>query len=356
MKVTFHNKAVTGILTILPEQEIYFENEISNYAFPEKQTMRLKKVMGFKKHRIAKPETASSDMAVFGMNHLFQKGLLKKEEIGGLIVVTAIPDHFLPHVSNIVQGECGLSKETLCIDLPQGCCGFLLGLIQGFMMLDYMGDKKVVLLNSDVLSHKVSKKDRKSYPLIGDGATITILENKTGVHDISTILETDGTQRKIAWIPAGGSRIPSTSETARLCDDGEGNFRSLDNLRMDGNGVFLFVQTEMPPVIEEILSLTGWSKEEVDWFLCHQPNQFVLRKLAEKLGVPYEKVPMNVVENFGNASGASIPMAITLNLEEQMTQKLQKCCIVAFGTGMTWGAMTAELGNMDFCEMVVSNY
>ena len=80
----------------------------------------------------------------------------------------------------------------------------------------------------------------------------------------------------------------------------------------------------------------------------------MLRKLAEKVGIPYEKVPMNIVEAFGNPSGASIPLLITYNLAEQMLTKRQLCCLSAFGGGLTWGAMTIELGGMDFCEMLYS--
>jgi len=356
MRTVFHNKQISGILTVLPENDIPFEDEIGNYSFPEKQTMRLKKVMGYEKHSIAKPETAASDMAVYGMRHLLKRGLLSREEIGAVIVVTVTPDYFIPHVSNIVQGECGLSCDTLCMDLPQGCCGFLLGLLQGFMALDYLPGKKAVVINSDVLSHKVSKRDRKSYPLAGDAATITVLEHSETADDIYFNLKMDGGQRGIVIIPAGGSRKPCSAETAEMHDDGEGNWRSEDNLRMDGNRVFTFVQTDVPSMVNETLEYAGVNKDDIDWFLCHQPNRFVLRKLAEAIQVPYEKVPMNIVENFGNASGASIPMAITHNLGEQMCSRLQRCCLVAFGSGMAWGAVATEMGNMRFCEEIRSDF
>lgn len=356
MKTVFRDKRIKGILTVLPEQEIPFEDEVGNYAFPEKQTMRLKKVMGYGKHRIAKDSTTTSDLAVYAMNHLIQKNLLDPNEVGALIVSTITPDYFVPHVSNIIQGECNLPVSALCIDLPQGCCGFLVGLIQGMMMLDYLEDgQKVVLINGDVLSHKVSKHDRKSYPLVGDAATVTILERAPGSGEIHVNLNMDGKQRNVVTIPAGGCRLPCSPETAALYTDSDGNQRSQENLCMDGNRVFAFVQTDVPPVVTETLEFAGWNQDEVDWFLCHQPNRFVLRKLAESLKVPYEKVPMNIVENFGNASGASIPMAITCNLADMLKTKLQRCCLVSFGSGMAWGAITLELGHLAFCETICSD-
>lgn len=355
MRCCFHNKKISGIVTVLPEREIYFDDEITNYHFPERQSIRLKKTMGYEKHRLAKNDTTSSDLAIFGMKYLIERELLNPNEIGALIVSTITPDYFIPHVSNIVQGECALPQSVFCIDLPQGCCGFLMGLAQGMMILDHVQDKKVVLINSDVLSHKVSPQDRKSYPLVGDAATITVLENALNVPDVRVLLETDGSRRDIVLIPAGGMRMPSTPETSVLQDDGEGNFRALDNLRMDGNAVFQFVQNDVPPLVDTALAYANWDKENVDAFLCHQPNRFVLRKLAERLNIPYEKMPMNIVENFGNASGASIPMTITYNLAEEMTtERLMRCCLVSFGSGMTWGVITAELGAMKFCEMIES--
>ena len=149
--------------------------------------------------------------------------------------------------------------------------------------------------------------------------------------------------------------MPCTAQTAEMQPDADGNIRCLDNLRMDGSAVFEYVQQDAPPIILETLAQAGLVKEQIDWFLFHQPNRFMLRKLAEKLGVPYEKVPMNVVESFGNPSGASIPLCITHNLTDVMKNERSLCCLSAFGSGLACGTITMELGKMDFCEMLYSN-
>lgn len=355
MKTVFHGKKISGILTVLPETESFFEDEAENYSFPVKQTMRLKKVMGYEKHRVAKPETSSSDMSLYGMRYLLENGLLRPEEVGAIICVTLTPDHFVPHTSNIIHGSFDFSQDVVCMDILQGCCGFLMGVMEGFALLSCMPDKKVVLFNTDVISHKVSKRDRNSYPLVGDATTVTILENDPNASDLHFVMRTDSLRRDIVKIPAGGSRLPCSPETGEMKDDGEGNFRSLDNLRMNGSEVFRFVQEDVPPLINEALSDAGWDKDEVEYFFFHQPNRFMLRKLAEKLGVPYEKVPMDIVEQFGNTSGATVPMTITHACPELMCEGLHKVCMSAFGSGMTWGVLTGEIGNMDFCRMIVSD-
>lgn len=356
MKTIFHGKKITGILGVLPQNEVLFEDEMGNYTFPEKQTLRLKKVMGYEKHRIVKKTTASSDLCVFGLKHMLQKGLVDRAEIGAVVVVTSTPDHQIPTVSNIIQGECDLDNDVICIDISQGCTGFLHGLMHSFMLLEHLGNKKVALFTVDTLSKKVSSRDRNSYPLIGDAAGITIIENDTKAKDIYFNMYNDGRRREALLIPAGGSRLACSVETAIMRDvDNDGNLRSLDNLKMMGSEVFTFVQTEVPPLIEETLKFSGQSKEEIDWYLFHQPNKFMLKKLAEKLGVPYEKVPMNIVENFGNPSGASIPINIVHNLGQGILDTTYNCCLSGFGSGLTWGAMTVELGGMEFCEMLISD-
>ena len=176
MITKFRGKRISSMLGILPETVGIFDDEVSNYSFPPKQTMRLKKIMGYDRHRLAKDTSTVSDFAVYGLRYMLENNWIKKEDIGAVITVTLCPDHFVPHISNIVQDKCGLDTDIMCFDIAQGCCGFLVGLMQAFMLLEHT-DKKIVLINGDVLSHKVSKKDRNDYPLIGDGASITVLEN-----------------------------------------------------------------------------------------------------------------------------------------------------------------------------------
>ncbi|MHC1773550.1 MAG: ketoacyl-ACP synthase III [Flexilinea sp.] len=356
MRTIFSGKKITGILSILPQKEVSFNDEIGNYSLPSKQTLKLKNVMGFEKHRIVHDSTATSDLCVAGLQYLLDNNLITKDEIGGIIVVTTTPDHLIPPVSNIIHGKFGFDKEVVCLDISQGCVAFLIGLMQAFMLLDRINNKKMMVFTADVLSKRVSQQDRNSYPLIGDGAAITIVENDLSAKDIFFISYNDGSRRDALIIPAGGSRLPCSIETSIRRDiANDGNLRALDNLTMNGSDVFTFVQTEVPPLIEETVTYAGKTKSEIDWFLFHQPNKFMLKKLAERLGVPYEKVPMNIVENYGNPSGASIPFCITHNLSSLMKQEEFLCCLSAFGSGLSWAAMVLELGKLDFCEMLISD-
>ena len=349
-------KKITGLLSVVPEKIVKFEDEIYNYTFPPKQTLRLQKVMGFKQHRIVKPETATSDLCIEGLKYILANNWLKKEDIGAIVVACSYPDHFIPPVSTIIHGYFNLSEDVFCIDMSQGCVGFLMALTEGFMLLDYLKEKKVIVFSSDVLSKLVSKHDRNSYPLVGDAAGIAVLENCEESADIYTIVYNSGMMKDALRIPAGGSRLPYSDQTSHMKDmDNDGNLRSLNNLTMQGADVFTFVQTKVPPMINDLLEYASVNKKDISYYLFHQPNKFMLKKLAEKIGIPYEKVPMNVVEEFGNSSGACIPVCATYNIPELLKAEVHKYCLSAFGSGLTWEAMVMDLGRLDFCEMFISN-
>jgi 3-oxoacyl-[acyl-carrier-protein] synthase-3 len=220
------------------------------------------------------------------------------------------------------------------------------------MLLDQDEIKKVVLLNADVLSRKVSKRDRNSNPLIGDGASVTIVEKSAEDSEIYGNIKMNGTGYDSLIIPAGGFKTPSTPETAKLYEDSAGNFRSLDNLVMKGDEVFNFIQREVPTMIEQLLQYAGRQKENVDYFFMHQPNKFILNKLADKLQVPREKMPSNIVEHFGNASGVSIPTAITFNLGESLKEGSYLICLAGFGVGLTWASVLMKAEKLSFNNLI----
>jgi len=349
---TYHNKRISGILSVLPHKEITFEEEMGNYNFSPAKSMKLKLAMGYNRHRIVEEGTNVSDLCVNGINYLLDNNLLKKEDISVLLLVTQSPEHFMPPTSNIIQGKLELGADVLCLDINQGCAGFIIGLMQAYMLLDQPCIKKVVLMNADLLSLKVSKQDRNSNPLIGDAATITIVERSEKPTIIQSVVNMNGKGAYTLQIPAGGFKMPCTPETAAMKEDENGNFRSLDNLVMKGDEVFNFVQTEVPPMIKELLEISGKTPEAIDYYFFHQPNKFMLHKLADKIGIPREKMPANIVENFGNSSGATIPVAVGFNLGNEAATNTYEVCFAGFGVGLTWAAIVQSLGKLTFNQII----
>ena len=355
MNFTFRRKRISGLLGVVPAHEQSFLEDMKQFEFPENRSRKLMDVMGYDRHRLVEPGVCVSDLAVNGLQHLFDRGLLGRDDFDALILVTQSPDHFMPPTSSVIQGRLGLKHDLFCLDINQGCAGFVVGLIQAFLLLEQESIRRVVLINADVLSRKTSPKDRNSYPLIGDAASITVVERDQADSVIHANLQMDGTRREALMIPAGGFRMPSSPDTAALEDVGDNNQRAKDHLRMDGSAVFNFVQVEVPPMIDSLLAFAGTSMDRVDWFLCHQPNRFMLQKLADKMKVPYAKMPMNIVEHFGNSSGVTIPMAIAFNLGERLGRERFFVCLAGFGVGLTWGSMLMTLGDLSFCELMTQS-
>ena len=352
MRFEYHDKRIAGVLTVIPKNCKTFDEEMENYQADKKRSRRLKMVMGYDRHHIAEEGVTASDLACFGLERLLSSGRLAKEEIGALVFMTQSPDYLLPPTSNVLQGRLGLGTDVFCLDINQGCAGYIIGLMQAFSLLDQLdSDKKVVLVNADVLSRKVSKADRNSYPLVGDAASVTLVERSQEPATIVGEVRMDGTRYDALIIPAGGARMPSAPETAVLHADAEGNRRALDHLVMKGGDVFNFVQTEVPPLVAEVLARAQLTKDDIDWYLFHQPNKFMVDKLAEAIDVPYEKMPSNIVTQFGNASGVTIPTNICSNIGARMTEETFQCCLAGFGVGLTWGAMVLDVGPLAFCEL-----
>ena len=353
MKINFSNKKITGILSILPSNEVMFEDEMHNYSFSEAKSLKLKQAMGFKSKRVVADDTTTSfDLVVAGLDYLFEDNLLDKSSIDALLFVSQSPEYIMPPTSNLLHGKYELDERVYCLDINQGCAGFIVGLQQAFMLLNNEGINKVVLCNADVLSPKVSKFDRNSNPLIGDAAAITIVENTSENTSIVGEIRMAGSGAMALNVPAGGARLPISTETSELYEDDFGNKRSKNHLVMQGDNVFNFVQTKVPEQIKNIIENSNDSVETIDYFLFHQPNRFMLQKLADKIGVSRDKLPSNVVENFGNSSGVTIPVVTTYNLGEELENTELKVCFSGFGVGLTWGTIIMNLGNLDFCKLI----
>jgi 3-oxoacyl-[acyl-carrier-protein] synthase-3 len=351
MKSVYQNKKISGIYTVVPANRVAFEDEVSNYLLPIDQSLRLKKVMGFGAHRIVKGQSCASDMAVAGLEDMFKRGLLQKESVSALLFISQTPDAPMPPTSNMIQGRLGLPQSTLCLDINQGCAGFIVGIMLGFALLDNPTCDSVILINADTLSRKCSPHDRNIYPMIGDAAAITVLKRSDDPIEAWASVNMDGSRAGALQIPAGGLRIPSSLDTAELIDLGDGNRRALDHFFMEGSDVFNFVITEVPKLIDELLIDSSKSKSEIEFFLFHQPNKFILQKLASQANIESTKMFSNIVEEFGNSSSATIPMNICHNLKDVVTERPVMVMMSGFGVGLTWGGIVTNLGKLDFCEL-----
>ena len=350
MKFKFTNKKISGILTVIPKNEVSFDDYADKFQSTPKQMKRLKEVMGFDKRRVAKNGVNFSDMAVFGIEKILSAEYIKKDEIGALILITQSPDYFLPPTTNIIQGRLNLSTDVYCLDINNGCAGYIVGLVQAFQLFEHITDKKILLLAGESCGERTSDKQNinttnRDTLLWGDAVSISVVENDLNRNSDVIFADVQAVGTKCLYI-----KCPEKS-FGEIATSQE--FVAVEYMKksvMNGGEVFKFTQVDVPPVIEKVLKDSCKSKAEIDWFLFHQPNKFMVENLAEILGIPLEKTPSNVVSKFGNAASATIPTNICLNLTPDILQKSFRVCMSGFGTGLTVGAMTMQLGPLNFCE------
>jgi len=345
------NKKISGILSVVPKNTVRFIDELDNYNLSKERGLEMQRTIGLYERRLVQDEECASDLCLYGLENLINNNFLKIEDIGAIIFVTQTPDHFMPPTSSIIQGKLNCSKDVLCFDINQGCAGYLYGLFQAFMLLDHI-DKKVLLLNGDTLSRRCCPYDRNIYPLIGDAGSITIVEKSDDQDEIYLNLQSDGTRYDWLIIPAGAFRKPSTEQTREIKLYPDGNKRSEEDFYMNGAGVFTFTQVDVPLTIKELFEKTNIRLEEIDYFMFHQPNRFMLQKLAKKLGVSEEKLPNNIVGKFGNSSSVSIPVNICWNIANILLERRLKICMSGFGVGLSWGTLIMNMGPLEFCSLV----
>lgn len=352
MQATLRGVKIRGLCATVPQQTFRFEDELKFFPFPEKTSRRLGRVMGFNEHRIADEKTTPCDLASYTMSYLFHQGWLRKDAVQGMVVVAQMADHPIPGNSKVIHGQLDLPQDVFCTDVYENCIGFISGL---YTACSYVaaGMDEVVLITTDAGACRANKLDRNTYPLCGDAAAAVVVSQSDDPDDvIHFMFRNHGARRDALLVPAGGCRMPATPETAKLTMDEMGNYRSLNSMHMDGTAVFQFVMESVPPLIDEICRYASISKNEIQYHLTHQPNRFMLEKLADLMQVPREILFNNIVENFGNSSSVTIPLNMAFNLGELLRQEQPLVCCSAFGAGLSLAAAVCRLGKLDFCELI----
>lgn len=261
-----------------------------------------------------------------------------KSEIGLILFVSHTTDYRLPATACVLQDKMGLSKDCLAFDVTLGCSGYLLGMGIGGSMLQTGTIKKALIMVGNTQSEYASYDDRSMYLLLGDAGTVTALEyNKNDYDEMDFNYMTDGAGRASVIVPDGGSRNPVNEKSFIQEDYGDGIRRTRLHEKMDGTEVFSFAIHNVPRNFQELSERINLNKEDVDYMLIHQANKFLCEKIRKKIGFPSEKCPYNIHE-FGNTSGATIPLLMVTNLKKELESKPLTLCMTTIGVGFSLGS------------------
>lgn len=347
----FKNVKISGIVTVVPQIEKSIDDEIGLYGGNEKQIERIKRSIGLDKRRVTDSNTTSTDLCHQAANKLIDGLKINKAEIDGLIFVTQTPDHFQPSNAAILHGRLGLEKHCASFDINLGCSGYVYGLWMAHMMIASGTCSKVLLLAGDTISKYVNPKDRSTAPLFGDAGSATLVEKSNSEQEAFFSLHTDGAGHEFIKVPAGGFRRPSTPDTAIAREDTEGNWRSQDDIYMNGGEVFNFSIKTEPTAIIEILEYSQKTIDEINYVVFHQANKYIISNIAKRLKLPLEKAPCETVSKYGNQSSASIPSTINDALGERVSSSNQQLVLSGFGVGLSWASAVVNVEKI-YCPSI----
>jgi 3-oxoacyl-[acyl-carrier-protein] synthase-3 len=287
---------------------------------------------GIKERRMVAEGENNSDLAAEAARRALDMAGLTVQDVDHIFVGTVTPDRMLPSMACTVQQKLGASHAA-ALDINAACSGFLYGLQIGQSLIQAGASDTVLLIGAEALTRILDFQDRNTCVLFGDGAGAAVLrpcEPGTGV--LSVKLGADGEQGDMLTVPAGGSARPATHETVSARD----HF-----IRMRGNELFKYAVRAMEQISRDALAEAGRSAEELVALIPHQANQRIIDATAERLGIPKDKVMMNI-ERYGNTSAASVPILLDEVVRNGRIKDMDLIEMVAFGGGVTWGAAVVE--------------
>lgn len=287
---------------------------------------------GIRQRRIASASDSTSVLATKAARNALEKTNLDPGDIELIIVASASPDHIFPASACLVQDNLGAINAG-AFDLSAACTGFIFALNMAAQSIRSGALDNALVIGSETLSRFVNWEDRNTCVLFGDGAGAFVLqgsENPGGI--LSCVMRSDGSGGDLLSVPAGGSRMPATAETVD---------KKLHKIQMNGREVFRFATRVMASATREATEKAGLSLDQIDLVVPHQANRRIIEAAARGIHFPMEQIVMNI-ENYGNTSTASIPIAICEAFEQDRINPGDHLVLVGFGAGLTWGALVLQ--------------
>ncbi len=294
---------------------------------------------GIRERHIAAVEECASDFGVHAAEKLFSDGVARPEEIDYLLFCTQSPDYFLPTSACIMHQRLGLREDCGALDYNLGCSGYVYGLSLAKSLIESGQGQRVLLITSDTYSKYIHPKDRSVRTIFGDGGAATLLSNLDSSEEMLGPIHvyTDGRGADKLIVPAGAHRCPITEESYRETADSSGNIRSDRHLYMNGPDIFTFTIDVVPRAVKRMLDASNLSMEDIDLFIFHQANKFMLDYLRKKIGIPEERFCIDM-EDVGNTVSASIPIAYERARTTGRIHPGNRILMMGFGVGLSWGA------------------
>lgn len=281
---------------------------------------------GIRERRVAGPGQSTSDLAAQAALRALVDARLDAADVDLLVVGTSSPDKIFPSTACITAAKIGATCPA--VDVMAACTSFVYALHHATCAIEAGRAKTVLVVGADALTRHVDFTDRTTCVLFGDGAGAFVIQASEEPGVLAIDLGADGTRADVLEIPACGAALPASDEVLQ---------HRLQFIRMNGQEVFKFAVRVIPRSVRETLSAAGLRVADIDWLVPHQANQRILDTIADRLGLPHDRVFSNIATT-GNTSAASIPLAVDALYTGRNLQPGSVLGLVGFGAGLTWGS------------------
>lgn len=323
---------IKAISYYLPDTVLSNEELIK--AFPEWTVDKIANKVGIKERHVASKEEAVSDLAVNAALRLFEETGIERNDIDFVLLCTQSPDYFLPSTACIVQERLGLSTHTGALDFNMGCSGYIYGLSLAKGLIAGGIAKNVLLLTAEMYTKHLHPRDKGNRTIFGDAATASVISTEGYAQIGNFSLGTDGKGAEKLIVKTGAFKHKDKVNDLQF--DENGNPLSSDYLYMNGTEIFNFTLDAVPPLVCETLQKNNLEMTNVDLFVFHQANKYMINFLRKKLKIEEDKFYV-YLETVGNTVSSTIPIALCEAKKEE--RLIGKILLAGFGVGYSWGGV-----------------
>ena len=323
---------IKAISYYLPEKVLTNDELIKD--FPEWSVEKVAKKVGVNSRHIADENETAGDLAEKAAINLFAEYKINPKDIDFLILCTQSPDYFLPSTACVLQSKLGISTHAGAFDYNLGCSGCVYGIAMANSFVESGLAKNVLLITAETYSKYLHQSDKSNRSIFGDAAAACLI-SEDGIAEIgSSVLGTDGSGAEKLILKTGAAR--QKNHTGLFSEDDEGHVRYDDYLYMDGGGIFNFTLEAVPAMMKEVLDKNGLEKENIDYFVFHQANKFMLNTIRKVCVLPKDKFYVNLEET-GNTVSSTVLIGLKQCLENEIIHEGMDIMIAGFGVGLSWG-------------------
>jgi 3-oxoacyl-[acyl-carrier-protein] synthase-3 len=320
----------------LPERVL--DNAALAAEFPDWTVDKIARKTGIKERRLAGPGETASDLAAKAARKLFASGETNPASIDYVILCTQSPDYLLPTTACLLQDRLGIPTHAGALDINLGCSGFVYGLSLAKGLIETGQARTVLLLTAETYSKYMHPSDRSVRTLFGDAAAATLVEATQAPTSLGPfVFGTDGSGGENLIVKTGGTRNPGLVGPPGAAEPGP------DWLWMNGPEIFAFTLRVVPEVLDRLLGAADLNRDDVDQYVMHQANAYMLSHLRKKIGVPEERFVM-ALQDCGNTVSSTIPIAIKHAVADGRIEPGHLLALVGFGVGFSWGAGLVRWG------------